>query len=104
MPARILIVEDEAVVAMELGLLLEDLGHEIVGYAPDSVRALTEADQVEVDLALVDVHLSDGPTGGRLGAVLARRGVSVLYLTANPTMVLDQAESGPLGVLPKPTD
>ena len=53
MTARILIIEDEAVVAMELGFLLEDLGHEVVGFATDSRSALTHAERGGLDLALV---------------------------------------------------
>ena len=50
---RILIVEDEALVAMELGLLIEEMGHEVAGFATDSRMALEHANDDEVDLALV---------------------------------------------------
>ena len=39
MTARILIIEDEALVALELRFVLEDLGHEVVGVAADSSQA-----------------------------------------------------------------
>ena len=104
MTARILIIEDEAVVAMELGFLLEDLGHEVVGFATDSRSALTHAERGGLDLALVDIHLADGPTGVQLGKTLAQRfGVSVLFITANPSMVQGDV-AGAVGVLTKPTD
>lgn len=103
MSARILIVEDEALVAMELGMVLEDLGHMIVAFATDSRMALAEAERHKVDLALVDMHLSDGPTGGALGRALARMGVDVLFVTGNPDMV-DVYEERAVGVLAKPTD
>ena len=61
--SRILIVEDEALVAMELGLLLEDMGHEVAGFATDSRMALENFCNSGIELALVDVHLADGPTG-----------------------------------------
>ena len=57
-----------------------------------------------VDLALVDIHLSDGPTGINLGRELGQdMGVSVLFMTANPGMVRDGV-AGTIGVLSKPTD
>ena len=57
-----------------------------------------------VDLALVDIHLSDGPTGVELGRELAQAdGVSVIYVTANPGM-LHNGVAGTIGVLCKPTD
>ncbi len=104
MSARILVIEDEALVAMELRFVLEDLGHEVIGTVADarSARRLVQAS--EVDLALVDIHLSDGPTGIDLGRELAQElGVTVLFMTANPGMVRNGV-AGAIGVLSKPTD
>ena len=101
--SRILIVEDEALVAMELGLLIEDMGHEVAGFATDSQMALDEARLVDIDLALIDVHLADGPTGPEVGRKLASQGVSVLFITGNPTMI-DGAGHRAVGVLAKPAN
>ena len=104
MTARILIIEDEALVAMELRFVLEDLGYEVVGSAADARTARDLAKQALVDLALVDIHLSDGPTGVDLGRDLAQEdGVTVVYMTANPGMVRNGV-AGTLGVLSKPSD
>ncbi|MGQ2990143.1 MAG: response regulator [Brevundimonas sp.] len=104
MTARILIIEDEALVAMELRFVLEDLGHEVVGTAAEAATARDIVRETEVDLALVDIHLSDGPTGIDLGRDLAQHeNVTVLYMTANPGMVRGGV-AGTLGVLSKPTD
>lgn len=102
MTARILIVEDEMLVAMELESILEDLGHEPVGIAPDLTAAERLA-QTELDLALVDLNLRDGLTGPEIGKRLSARGVSVLFITANPR-VLEDGVAGTIGVLTKPTD
>lgn len=104
MTARILIIEDEALVAMELRFVLEDLGHEVVGTAADAKTARWIAAENEIDLALVDIHLSDGPTGIDLGRDLCGdMGVTVVFMTANPGMVRDGVK-GAIGVLSKPTD
>ena len=104
MPARILIVEDEALVAMELRFVLEDLGHEVVGTAADSEAAMKFAKETDVNLALVDIHLSDGPTGVTIGQELATdHNVAVLFMTANPGMVRNGV-AGAIGVLSKPTE
>ncbi|MFC7378701.1 response regulator [Brevundimonas sp. GCM10030266] len=104
MTARILIIEDEALVAMELRFVLEDLGHEVVGVAADARTARNLVRETEVDLALVDIHLSDGPTGIELGRELAQEmGVTVLFMTANPGMVRNGV-AGTIGVLTKPAD
>lgn len=104
MTARILIIEDEALVAMELRFVLEDLGHEVLGVAATAKAARDLVRENEVDLALVDIHLSDGPTGINLGRELGQdMGVSVLFMTANPGMV-KEGVAGTIGVLSKPTD
>ena len=104
MPARILIIEDEALVAMELRYVLEDLGHEVVGTAADAKAARALAAETDIDLALVDIHLSDGPTGVGLGRELGQDlGVTVLFMTANPGMVREGV-AGTVGVLCKPSD
>jgi DNA-binding response OmpR family regulator len=102
MPARILIVEDEMLVAMELEAILEDLGHAPVGIAAD----LSDAEQygtLPIDLALVDLNLRDGLTGPEIGKRLTERGVTVLFITANPRQ-LGSGVAGTIGVLEKPTD
>jgi two-component system, response regulator PdtaR len=104
MTARILIIEDEALVAMELRFVLEDLGHSVIGTAADARTARNLVRENEVDLALVDIHLSDGPTGIELGRELGQElGVTVLFMTANPGMVREGV-AGTVGVLSKPTD
>ena len=104
MTARILIIEDEALVAMELRFVLEDLGHEVVATVADAATARDIVKETDVDLALVDIHLSDGPTGVALGRELGQdMGVSVLFMTANPGMVRNGV-AGTIGVLSKPTD
>ena len=104
MKPRILIIEDEAIVAMELRFVLEDLGYEVVDTVADARSARNVVLETSVDLALVDIHLSDGPTGVELGRDLANdQNVTVLYMTANPGMVRDGV-AGTIGVLTKPTD
>ncbi|MFN3535928.1 MAG: response regulator [Brevundimonas sp.] len=102
MKPRILIIEDEAIVAMELRFVLEDLGYEVVDTVADAQSARNVVLETSVDLALVDIHLSDGPTGVDLGRELANeQNVTVLYMTANPGMVRDGV-AGTIGVLTKP--
>lgn len=102
MYARILIVEDEMLVAMELESLLEDLGHEVVGIAPDLQSARQHFDE-DLDLALVDLNLRDGLTGPEIGRNLSSQGVTVLFVTANPRL-LGEGIAGAIGVITKPAD
>ena len=104
MSARILIIEDEALVAMELRFVLEDLGYEVADVCATAKAAHEAVRETDVDLALVDIHLSDGATGIELGRRLGQEmGVSVLFMTANPGMVREGV-AGTIGVLSKPTD
>jgi two-component system, response regulator PdtaR len=103
MNARILIVEDEMLVACEVEAVLGDLGHEVVGIAPDLDTAMELAAQ-PIDLALVDLNLRDGMTGPEIGKRLCEIGnVAVLFVTANPRL-LGEGIAGAIGVLTKPTD
>ena len=102
MSARILIVEDEMLVAFELEAILEDLGHDPVGIAPDLETATRLANE-SVDLALVDLNLRDGLTGPEIGRTLSEKGTTVLFLTANPAMLGDGI-AGTVGVLTKPAN
>lgn len=57
---NVLIVEDEALIAMELSYLLEDLGHRVLGIGASVDRALTLIDQYHDDLDLVILDASLG--------------------------------------------
>ena len=102
MTARILIVEDEMLVAMELESILSESGFKTVGIAPDLTTAEEYLGEL-LDLALVDLNLRDGLTGPQIGQLLASKGVTVLFLTANPR-VLGDGVAKTVGVLTKPTD
>ena len=102
MTTRVLIVEDEMIVALELEMILEDLGYESVGIAAD-LDAAARYFEEEIDLALVDLNLRDGLTGPQIGAKLGASGVTVLFVTANPNL-LGMGIAGAIGVITKPTD
>ncbi len=101
-PLNVIIVEDEALLALELEALVEEAGHRVVGWATCSSEACELIDTVEADLALVDVQLSDGPTGVDVArhAIEVRNG-AVVFTTANPKRIPD-GYAGALGVISKP--
>lgn len=89
---------------MDLRLMLEDLGHEVVATVADAQAARDVVRDSEIDLAMVDIHLSDGPSGIAIGRELAQEhGVTVMFLTGNPGMVREGV-SGVIGVMGKPID
>lgn len=97
---KILIVEDEFMVAMTLKILLERQGHDVVAIADDVVSAVNEAKRAHPQLAFVDIHLAKGTSGLEAAAELGKSGAVCIFLTGNPP-------DGPrpdlaLGCLPKP--
>lgn len=101
MKPKVLIVEDEFLVALNLKRVLSGLGFETVGIAPDMASAFEYA-EFKPDIALVDVNLRDGETGPAIGVTLAQKyGASVLFVTANPRQLIG-IDRGPVGVLSKP--
>lgn len=77
---RVLIVEDEMLVAMNIEDMLLDLGHEVAGIASRLAPALALAKEGEFDLALLDVNLA-GEASFPIAAILRDRGVPFLFAT-----------------------
>jgi DNA-binding response OmpR family regulator len=101
-PLKVLIIEDEALLAMELESLVEDAGHSVVGWATSSAEAMAMADATEADIAFVDIHLSDGPSGIDVAKYIGeRKSSTVVFMTANPKRIPDHF-AGAIGVIAKP--
>jgi two-component system, response regulator PdtaR len=97
----VLIVEDEALVALELEQMLEDDGFRICGVADCTSLALEHMKAHQPDVALVDLHLADGFTGVEIAADISNNGCMVVFMTANVNRV-PYGLPGTLGVIPKP--
>ena len=103
MTARILIIEDEFLVALDMQVGLEDAGYEVVGVGDDWKSAMRLA-ELAPTVALVDINLCDGATGPSIGAWLGQEiGCTVIFVTANPRQI-DMPIPGALGVMIKPAD
>lgn len=99
---RVLIVEDEALLSMDLEQILVDAGVEVVGIAATAKQALALAESARPNLALVDVQLSDGRTGPTIARHLSETGITaVVFMTANATLLPDDM-AGAIGVISKP--
>lgn len=77
---RILIVEDEAILGLELAALLEEYGMVPIGPAGNSADALRLLDETPVDAALLDVNLQGQPAVS-VAARLRERGIPFAILT-----------------------
>nr|WP_174156157.1 response regulator [Rhizobium skierniewicense] len=107
MPLRVLIVEDEMLLALDLEDMLTGAGFVVVGQASDMDQALTIADRIEgrIDVAIMDVNLARGTNGVDTAAALRRRwNVPSLFVSGN----LDERtreramEWQPIGFVGKP--
>jgi CheY-like chemotaxis protein len=107
MPLRVMIVEDEMLLALDLEDMLLDAGHVVVGQAADMKQALSVAESAEgrVDVAIMDVNLARGSNGIETAAALRDRwNIPSLFVSGN----LDErtrelaAPSRPLGFIGKP--
>jgi CheY-like chemotaxis protein len=97
---RVLIVEDEILVALGYESIADELGLEVAGIAADSGGAMRLAQSA--DIALVDLNLRDGPTGIEIGRRLANdHKMGVIFVTANPAQ-LGPGVDGAVGVMTKP--
>lgn len=88
--ARILVVEDEALIAMDLQALLEEAGYQVLGPANSSEAALAIIDKDAPDVALLDVNLGSSDAFG-VATVLLERNTEVIFLTGHTAHKLPQA-------------
>lgn len=105
--ARILLVEDEKVVAADIEECVKGLGYEVVGAAVSGAEALRMAAQTEPDLVLMDIKLKGALDGIEVAATLYQHlKIPVVYLTAHAdTEILERAKkTAPSGYLLKPFD
>lgn len=97
---KVLIVEDEFLVALQLEDILSDAGHEVIGTVPD-MASLGKLG-VPPEVALVDLNLRDGLTGPAIARQLAVKfGSRVIYVTANPAQI-DSPALTAVGIVQKP--
>jgi CheY-like chemotaxis protein len=101
-PLRVLIVEDEGMIAMDIEATVEDEGHVVAGWATSADEAISMLDEVDADLVFLDIHLLNGTSGMDVAHHLVTRGqANFVFLTANPSM-LQPDYCGAIGVLAKP--
>lgn len=104
---RILIVEDEHIVAMGIKRMLKSLGYTVTGVASSGEDAISKAESTFPDIVLMDIMLKgdmDGVEATR--EIKARLDIPVVYLTAySDNNILERAKiTEPFGYIIKPFD
>ena len=103
--SRILVVEDEHIVARDIRLQLTKLGHEPVGHAASGEQAISMAESLRPDLVLMDVRLAGAMDGiSAAEQIRSRLALPVVFLTAfGGDDTLQRAkQSDPFGYILKP--
>ena len=100
-PLNVLIVEDEALVALETDAQLTAAGHHVVAHVDTVDEAVAIAGEQAIDLALVDINLGAGGSGIDAARALCARGVLCLFVSGNSAPV---DASLAVGLLGKPYD
>jgi CheY-like chemotaxis protein len=98
---KVMIVEDEMLLAMELESEVELAGHEVTGLAMSREQALQSLASQTPDFAFVDIHLADGATGLDIGRKLAAEGIPYVFVSGNIKKIPADF-AGALGAIEKP--
>ncbi|MCL4149565.1 UNVERIFIED_CONTAM: hypothetical protein GTU68_062581 [Idotea baltica] len=101
--ARILIIEDEPIIAMDIESIVLELGHRSVGIADTRDIAVRMADEERPDLILSDIQLADGSSGvDAAHDILAKFDVPIIFITAFPEKLLTGERPEPTFMITKP--
>ncbi|MCX5513533.1 response regulator [Kaistia algarum] len=102
---RILIIEDEPMISMDLSGIVQELGHEVAGIARTRDEAVAAAAAEQPGLVLADIQLADGSSGiDAVKDILAGFSVPVIFITAFPQRLLTGERPEPTFLLTKPFD
>ncbi|MFA5900612.1 MAG: response regulator [Hyphomicrobium sp.] len=82
----VLICEDDAMLAADLAVGVEDMGHQVLAICANAEDALKAADKEIPDVAFIDLELADGHTGSGIAQALQSMGVRVIVLSGHPNV------------------
>jgi CheY-like chemotaxis protein/DNA-directed RNA polymerase specialized sigma24 family protein len=101
--ARVLIIEDEPIIAMDIETIVRDLGHDVTGVAVTRDEAVASAMAERPGLVLADIQLADDSSGiDAVKDILAEFQVPVIFITAFPERLLTGERPEPTFLITKP--
>ncbi len=102
---RILIIEDEPIIALDIATTVERSGHTVVGFASTHKEAVALAREHRPELVLADIQLADDSSGlDAVREILAGADVPVIFITAFPERLLTGERPEPTFLITKPFD
>lgn len=106
MNERILVVEDEAITALDLKYSLEEIGYEVIDTVDTGQDAIDIAEEKRPDVVLMDIKLKGDMEGFEAAEVISQWNIPIIYLTANTDIkTFEQSNvKGVYGFVSKPYD
>jgi DNA-directed RNA polymerase specialized sigma24 family protein len=99
----VLIIEDEPLIAIDIQMLVEELGHRVVTIARTQGEAVKAAEETKPGLILADIQLADGSSGlEAVNQILGHFSVPVIFITAYPERFLTGTPPEPAFLITKP--
>jgi CheY-like chemotaxis protein/DNA-directed RNA polymerase specialized sigma24 family protein len=101
--SRVLIIEDEPIIALDLENLLVELGHQVVAKATTRDEAVSMARAQRPGLVLADINLGEGGSGiDAVAEILSSFDIPVIFVTAYPERLLTGERPEPAYLIAKP--
>jgi CheY-like chemotaxis protein len=101
--SRVLIIEDELIIALDLENLMVELGHVVVGKATSRDEAIKLAHAMQPGLILADINLGEGGSGiDAVSKILDSFDIPVIFITAYPEKLLTGERKEPTYLVAKP--
>jgi CheY-like chemotaxis protein len=101
--SRVLIIEDEPIIALDLENLVTELGHKVVGVAASRKDAVAKALSGKPGLVLADINLGEGGSGiDAVSEILDSFDIPVIFITAYPEKLLTGERPEPTYLVAKP--
>ncbi|HWC63505.1 MAG TPA: response regulator, partial [Rhizomicrobium sp.] len=101
--SRVMIIEDEPIIAMDLENLVGELGHKVVAVASSKDEAVSKAFSERPGLVLADINLGEGGSGiDAVSEILSAFDIPVIFITAYPEKLLTGERPEPTYLIAKP--
>ncbi len=102
---KVLVIEDEAVIALDVAKIVRDAGHQVVGIAATESTAVALAEKHAPDLVIADIQLKGHDNGmAAVRQILKSMSVPIIFVTGFPERLLTGEGIEPAFVLTKPFD
>lgn len=101
--SQVMIIEDEAIIALHIQSIVKGVGHDVLGVARTHAEAVKMAKDTKPELVLADISLADGSSGiDAVKEILESIDVPVIFVTAFPERLLTGERPEPTFLITKP--